>query len=198
MSFDDIYPQRFYIYLYFQKELDESVEDEENQTYKKKENYDIEEYEIIKKTKEQLHEYGFENEVKIVFLENEFEKEIEKIYYQDPYPFCLFYNCYYPLVELINLKNKVYQSIQKIGNHYDIILFKSLKDSNSIREWEYGNLPKLAILGKEGIMKIYQKNYSQIKTYYSDEDIFLSEWEYYFYHVVNTIENWFESLNIDW
>lgn len=198
MSLEEIYPQRFYVYLYYQKEFEVEVEDEENQKHKKKENYTIEEYEIIKKTMELLHGYGFENEVKIIFLENEFEKEIEKIYYQDHHPFCVFYNIYYPLVELINLKNKVYQSIQKIGNHYDIILFKSLKDSNSIKEWEYGILPKLAILGKEGIMKIHQKNYSKIKTYYSDEDIFLSEWEYYFYHVLNSIENWFESLNLDW
>ena len=99
---------------------------------------------------------------------------------------------------MIQLKSKVYQSIQKIGSNYDIILFKSLQDSNKINEWEYGQLPKLAILGKEGIMKIHQKNYTNIRTYYSDEDIFLSEWEYYFYHIINTVENWFESFNLEW
>ncbi len=197
MSLEEIYPQKFYIYLFFQKPREEN-NDEENQNQSKKENYDIEEYEVIKKTKDQLHEYGFENEVKIIFLENEFEKEIEKIFYQDYHPFCVFYNTYYPLVELIQLKSKVYQSIQKIGSNYDIILFKSLQDSNKINEWEYGQLPKLAILGKEGIMKIHQKNYLNIRTYYSDEDIFLSEWEYYFYHIINTVENWFESLNLEW
>lgn len=214
MEYDYIFPIKYKIYMYYipiSLDINQLIKNIDTKgiqsSYRVEENKIIEDNEL---TYENILMIGYEEfkNKKIEYENNNFQVEyfniyanlkwiFEKFRFQSNEDIVILMNCYYEYYfeEEKNLRSYINESLKEIGNDFDIILNKSLEDSNNISEWIKGDLPKLAIVKRDSYEKIKNNDYNNLKIYYSNIKIYENELFYninsYYNSIVNYIKNIF-------
>jgi hypothetical protein len=170
MSYDAYFPPKFKIYLYYHRENED------------KRDYDVEmiyEMEEIKNVREKLNEMEIKHDILPFYhyYPQHFHLFFEKLYFTEQIPYIVFYNCIYPIDNMLLFIHHIQEGIQEMKEN-DILLYEmedEEREEREVKRWiEEGKIPRFAILKQDSFYKILHKKYEmiQIKNYFLSTSIF--------------------------